>query len=319
MAIPEIKIQRDSENYAKFIISPLERGYGTTIGNSLRRILLSSLEGAAVTEIRIDGVPHEFTSIPGVREDVLMIILQLKQLRMIIRDEKTAELHLHKEGSGDVTAAQLTCPENVEIINPELYLFNIDNPAGCVDMTLYVEKGRGYVPSTMRRDNVKIGDIPMDANFSPIVKVKWDVTETFFFDRADYDRLEMEIWTDGTMTPETALKESAKLMINHMRYIFGIEEELPKLPEKNNFETYDRKKDDALNVPLETLELPLRVFNPLNRAGFKSVRDVMYLIEHPDEAKKMVKNFGDKGMSELKKKMIEKGYVKPEDPSGGES
>lgn len=312
IVIPEIKLHRDSDNYGKFVVAPLERGYGATIGNSLRRILLSSLEGAAVTEIHIAGIEHEYSAIPGVREDVLKVILQLKQLRIKLRnDERNAELHLHAEGSGDVCAASIKCPANADIINPELYLFNIDNPSGCVDMTLLVEKGRGYIPANKRVDKIKAGDIPLDAIFSPIVKVGWDVTNIFYYDRADYDRLVLEIWTDGTMTAENALRQAAKILINQYRYIFGIEEELPVLPKENNFKRYNEKDSAKYDVQLESLDLSLRVFNPLNRAGFTSVRDVLYLVEHPEDTRKMVKNFGEKGMEELRKKLIEKGYWSP--------
>ena len=308
IVIPNVKIHRDSTNYAKFVISPLDRGYGVTVGNSLRRVLLSSLEGAAVTEIRIKGIDHEYSAIPGVREDVLMIILQLKQLRLVLKEGRTAELHLHAEGAGNVSAAEIKCPENVEIINPDLYLFNIDNSAGSLDMTLFVEKGRGYIPAVSRVDPVNIGVIPLDAIFSPIVKVNWEVTNMFYYDRADYDRLVLEIWTDGTITPEYALHEATKIIINQFRYIFGVEEEMPKLPKENSFKRYKKIDDERFDAPLETLDLSLRVFNPLHRNGYTTIRDVLFLADHPEEAKKMVRNFGDKGIKELQTKLQKKGY-----------
>lgn len=319
IVIPEVKIQRDSDDYAKFVISPLDRGYGITIGNALRRVLLSSIEGAAVTTIRINGIKHEYCAIPGVREDVLMIIQQLKQLRIILKDGTEAELYLHAEGPGDKTAAAIKCPENVEIKNKDLYLFNIDNEAGLLDMTLTVEKGRGYVPANMRTEKINIGDIPIDALFSPIVKVNWEVTNMFYYDRADYDRLVLEIWTNGTVTPELVLHEATRIIINQFRYIFGVEEEMPILPTENKFKRYEKNINEEYNVPLENLGLSLRVYNPLNRAGFTTVRDVLYLADHEEECKKMVKNFGKKAITELQSKLQEKGFWSPKDKKSVEN
>jgi len=226
MVTPKIEREAEARNYGKFIISPLERGYGITLGNSLRRVLLSSLEGAAVTSIRIANVQHEFSGIPGVREDVIRVMLQIKQLRMKLYDVDTSRLLLEVRGSGAVTAADIIAPPEVEIVNPDLYLFTVDDNDTELEIEMNVERGRGYSPSDDRTGRLPIGELPVDAIFSPVRRVNWSVGSARVGQSTNYDRLIMEIWTDGTIGPEEALSTSAKIIIDQLRHIAGISEEM---------------------------------------------------------------------------------------------
>src|SRR4030065_2399445 len=224
MVMPKIEREAEARNYGKFVISPLERGYGVTLGNSLRRVLLSSLEGAAVTSIRIADVQHEFSDIPGVREDVIHVMLQIKQLRMKLYDVDTARLHLEVRGSGAVTAGDIITPPEVEINNPELYLSTVDDSDAHLEMEMTVERGRGYSPADDRIGRLPIGELPVDAIYSPVRRVNWDIGYARVGQSTNYDRLILEIWTDGTIGPEDALSNAAKILIDHMRHLAGISE-----------------------------------------------------------------------------------------------
>src|SRR5512134_3614689 len=225
MVTPKIEREAEARNYGKFIISPLERGYGTTLGNALRRVLLSSLEGSAITSIRIADVQHEFSDIPGVREDVIRVMLQIKQLRMKMHDVDTARLHLEVRGSGSVTAADIISPPEVEIVNPDLYLFSVDDNNANLEIEMTVERGRGYSPADDRTGRLPIGELPVDAIYSPVRRVNWEVGSARVGQSTNYDRLVLEIWTDGTTGPEDALSRSAKILIDHMRHLAGVSEE----------------------------------------------------------------------------------------------
>src|SRR3989337_269125 len=193
MVMPKIEREAEARNYGKFIISPLERGYGVTLGNALRRVLLSSLEGTAVTSIRIADVQHEFSDIPGVREDVIRVMLQIKQLRMKLIDVDTAHLHLEVRGGGEVTAADIIAPPEVEIVNPELYLFTVDDNKANLEIEMNVELGRGYSPADDRAGRLPIGELPVDAIFSPVRRVNWEVGYARVGQSTNYDKLIMEI------------------------------------------------------------------------------------------------------------------------------
>ena len=213
LVTPKVEREAEARNYGKFVISPLERGYGVTLGNALRRVLLSSLEGAAVTSIRISDVLHEFSDIPGVREDVIQVMLQIKQLRMILHDVDTAHLHLDVRSSGIVTAADIQVPAEVEIVNPDLYLFTVDASRLNLEIDMTVERGRGYSPAHERSGRLPIGELPVDAVFSPVRRVNWSVGAARVGQSTNYDRLLLEIWTDGTITPENALGTASKILI----------------------------------------------------------------------------------------------------------
>ncbi len=308
MVTPKIEREDEARNYGKFIISPLERGFGVTLGNTLRRVLLSSLEGAAVTSIRIADVQHEFSDIPGVREDVIRLMLQIKQLRMKLYDVDTARLHLEVRGSGVVTAGDIITPPEVEIINPDLYLFTVDDNDAHFEMELTVERGRGYSPSDDRIGHLPIGELPVDAIYSPVRRVNWDKGYARVGQSTNFDRLILEIWTDGTIGPEEALSTSAKIVIDHLRHIAGISEESLAAIALEEPEG-GRLTSEMIETPIENLDLSVRVFNSLKRTGITTVGEVLELLEKGDEAVMSIRNFGEKSLDELRQKMREKGYL----------
>ncbi len=302
----------EARNYGKFAISPLERGFGTTIGNALRRVLLSSLEGAAVTSIRITDVLHEFSDIEGVREDVIQVILQIKKLRMILFDVDISHLHLEVSGEGTVTAADIICPPEVEIVNPDLFLFTVDSKKVNIEMDLTVEMGRGYSPADERGDNLPIGELPVDAIFTPIRKVNWTVGSARVGQSTDYDRLLLEIWTDGTIAPEQAMSDSSKILMEHLHYIAGISEEMLSVPIEQA-EPISTINSEAAEMPIENLDLTVRVFNSLKRTGITTVGDVLELLEKGEEAVLAIRNFGEISLVELKERLAEKGFLHEEE------
>ncbi len=312
MVTPKIEREAEARNYGKFVISPLERGYGTTLGNALRRVLLSSLEGAAITSIRISDVQHEFTDIPGVREDVLRVMLQIKQLRIKIFEVDTAQLHLEVQGSGVVTAGDIITPPEVEIMNPDLYLFTVDDDNAHLEIEMNVERGRGYSPVDDRIGRLPIGELPVDAIYGPVQRVNWDIGYARVGQSTNFDRLVMEVWTDGTIGPEQALSASAKIIIEHMRHLAGISEESLSAIALEEEET-SRLTSEMIETPIENLDLSVRVFNSLKRTGITTVGEVLELLEKGDEAVMSIRNFGEKSLQELRQKMQEKGYLDDEE------
>jgi DNA-directed RNA polymerase subunit alpha len=259
MVTPKIEREAEARNYGKYTISPLERGYGNTLGNALRRVLLSSLEGAAITSIRISDISHEYSSIPGVREDVIQIILQMKQVCMKLYDVDSARLHLDVSGEGIVTAADIIAPPEVEIVNPDLYLFTSDSPETKLSIEMIVERGRGYSPASDRSGKLPIGDLPIDAIFTAVKKVNWSVVSARVGQSTDFDRLVMEIWTDGTIQPEEALSTSAGILIEHLKHIAGVTE-ISLGPVVEEEETDSRMASEVFDSPIENLDLSVRVF-----------------------------------------------------------
>ncbi len=309
MVTPKIEREAEARNYGKFIISPLERGYGITLGNALRRVLLSSLNGAAVTSIRIADVQHEFSDIPGVREDVIRVMLQIKQLRMKLQGAEMAHLHLSVQGSGVVTAADIITPPEVEIINPDLYLFTVDDNKTNLEIDLTVERGRGYSPADDRTGRLPIGELPVDAVFTPVRRVNWEVGYARVGQSTNYDKLVLEIWTDGTIAPEDSLSTAARILIEHLRHLAGISEEtLATITEQA--EEGSRLTSEMIETPIENLDLSVRVFNSLKRTGITTVGEVLELLEKGDEAVMSIRNFGEKSLDELRQKMREKGYLR---------
>jgi len=308
MVTPKVERKAEARNYGKFEIGPLERGYGVTLGNSLRRVLLSSLEGVAVTSIRISDVLHEFSDIPGVREDVLQIMLKIKQLRMMLHDVESAHLHLDVRGEGEVTAADIQVPAEVEIVNPDLYLFTVDDPNTRLEIDMTVERGRGYSPSNERSGHLPIGELPVDAIFTPVKRVNWTVNAARVGQNTTFDKLVLEVWTDGTMTPENSISLSSKILIEHLRFVAGIGQEAFLIsPEKE--QTIGHLTSEAAETPIENLDLSVRVFNSLKRTGITTVGDVLELLEKGDEAVMSIRNFGEKSLDELRQKMREKGFL----------
>ena len=314
MVMPKIEREAEARNYGKFVISPLERGYGVTLGNALRRVLLSSLEGAAVSSIRIADVLHEFSDVPGVREDVIQVMLQVKQLRIKLDGVDSTRMHLEVRGEGTVTAADIIAPAEVEIVNPELYLFTVDDNKTKLDLEFTVERGRGYSPVNERSGHMPIGELPVDAIFSPVKRVNWEVTSARVGQSTNYDKLILEIWTDGTYGPERALSAAAKTLIDHLRYVAGISEETLAVPVEQEVPGA-RLTSEVAETPVEALDLSVRVFNSLKRTGITTVGDVLDLLEKGDTAVMSIRNFGEKSLDELRQKMAEKGFLKDETTS----
>ena len=311
MVTPKIEVKNDTGHYGKFILAPLERGFGDTLGNALRRVLLSSLDGAAISSMRISDVTHEFSDIPGVREDVIQMILQVKQVRMILHEGDTAHLHLDVRGEGVVTAADIQALAEGEIVNPELYLFTVDDPKTRLDIDFTVDRGRGYSPATDRSGKLPIGDLPVDAIYSPVRKVNFSVGYARVGQSTNFDRLVLEIWTDGTITPEKALSSSAQVIIDHLRLISGVSEESVLLGVEKEV-VGSHLTSEAAETPIENLDLSVRVFNSLKRTGVKTVGDVLELLDKGDEAVMSIRNFGEKSLDELRDKMKEKGFMQDE-------
>jgi DNA-directed RNA polymerase subunit alpha len=295
-----------SRKYGRFTIGPLERGYGTTLGNSLRRVLLASLPGAAVTSIRVTDVPHEFSAIPHLREDMMELILNIKQIRMKLYDTDNVRLRIEIRGAGIVTAADVLTPSEAEIINPDQYLFTVDSDKAFLEIEMTVETGRGYSPAE-ERGRLPIGELPVDALYSPIQRVGYEVEKTRVGQMADFDLIIMEIWTDGSVKPEEALAQSAQIMVQHLRPVAGISEEsLLPVEEPEEIETIS---DERYETPIEQLDLSVRVFNSLKRTGITKVGELLDMLDKGEETMLAIRNFGDKSLQELKTQLQLKGFL----------
>jgi DNA-directed RNA polymerase subunit alpha len=304
MVLPKIEVGASSRNYGHFIISPLESGYGITLGNALRRVLLSTLPGAAVTSIRLNGVHHEFTAIPHVREDMTRLILNIKQIRLISRSEDPVHIYVEIKHEGPVTAGDLVCPPEVEVVNPDQYLLTADSNDVDLDIEMVVNVGRGYSPAE-DRTRLPLGEIPVDAIFSPVKKAAYRVERTRIGQQTDYDRLNLEIWTDGTISPEDALRSSAEILVQHLTLLAGakvVEVEQP-VEEEEGIPTriYD--------APIEELELTVRAYNCLKRAGITKVGEILRRMEKGEDEMLAIRNFGKKSLDELVDKLREKNYL----------
>lgn len=312
MVLPKIEGEATSQKYGRFIISPLEQGYGITIGNALRRVLLSSLPGAAVTSIRVSGVHHEFSAIPFVREDMTQFILQVKQLRLKLFDAESARLRLEVRGEGTITAADIICPPEVEIVNPDLYLFTVDSPEAQFEVEFTVQAGRGFSPSE-DRGRLPIGELPVDAIFSPIRRVNYDVERARVGQKTNYDRLILEIWTDGTIRPEEAMSQAAEILMKHLIIIAGVSEEslLPQVEEEVVADP-NALPPEIYETPIEALDLSVRVFNSLKRTGITNVGEVLEMLERGPDAMLAIRNFGEKSLDELLTQLKEKGFLPQE-------
>lgn len=301
--LPKIETEATSQRFGRYVIGPLESGYGVTVGNALRRVLLSSLPGAAVTSIRIMDVPHEFTTIPNVREDVVRIVLQVKKLRVRMTGDGPMRMTLDVKGEGVVTAGDVKAPPEIEILNPDLYLFTTDSDKAHVEVEFTVEQGSGYSPAE-ERGRMAVGELPVDAIFSPIRRVAFDVERARVGQMTNYDRLTMEVWTDGRCTPMEALKEAARTLVTHFRLVAGITEE-----EALEIQEEEEIPSRVYDVPIDGLNLGVRVFNALKRAGISKVGEVLDLLKEGEEAILRIRNFGDKSMAELREKLEELGYL----------
>jgi DNA-directed RNA polymerase subunit alpha len=298
-----------SHEYGRFVIGPLERGFGITIGNALRRVLLSSLGGVAVTKIRISDVPHEFTTIPGAREDVMDFILRVKQLKLEMEGDETMHMSLHSAGGGTVTAGDIIAPPEIEILNPDLHLLTVDDDDAGIDIDFTVEKGWGYRPAENGETGV-IGEMPIDAVFSPIRRVAYEVDRARVGQITDYDRIRLEIWSDGRVEPFDALKEAARILLKHLRLIAGFTLEEEGLEAAEEEEGEDGLPSEVYDMPLDQLGLSTRVFNALRRAGVKNVGEVLEMLEEGGEdALLAVRNVGAKSLDEIRESLDEAGLL----------
>jgi DNA-directed RNA polymerase subunit alpha len=310
LVLPKIESTAMSRRYGRFVIGPLERGYGTTVGNSLRRVLLASLPGAAITSIRVSDVSHEFSAIPHVKEDMMEFILQVKQIRIKLIGTDSARLRLEVRGAGVVTAADLIVPPEVEVINPDLYLFTVDSDEVFLEIEFTAESGRGYSPAE-ERGRLPIGELPVDALYSPIQRVGYEIEKTRVGQMADYDRIIMEIWTDGTLKPEEALAQSAQIMVQHLRPLAGISEE-SLLPVEQE-EEEEAIPNEVYDTPIEQLDLSVRVFNSLKRTGITKVGEILDMLDKGEETMLAIRNFGDKSLQELRTQLQVKGFLDEEE------
>lgn len=302
--LPKVEREAGARNYGRFVIAPLESGYGTTLGNALRRVLLSSLPGAAVTSMRISGVHHEFSAIPNVREDTTALLLNVKQLRLRMATDEPVRLHVEVRSEGPVTAGDLICPPEVEVVNPELLLLTADSSDVDLDLELMVNRGRGYSPAE-ERGKLPLGEIPVDAIYSPVRKVAYNVSRARIGQQTNYDRLTLEIWTDGTLSPEAALGQAAKLLIQHLTLIAGAD----MVPVEPGVVEGRGLPSRVYEVPIEELELTVRAYNCLKRAGITRVGEVLERLAKGEEEMLAIRNFGRKSLAELVEKLDRKGYL----------
>lgn len=306
MEKPRVECLEKSEDgkYARFEVEPLERGYGITLGNSLRRVLLSSLPGAAATSVKIDGVLHEFSTIPGVKEDVTEIILNVKRIVAKIYSDTPVVVTINATGECEVCARDIKCPESVEIINEDLHIATLSEGAKLV-MEITMQKGRGYVTSEKNKENMQniIGVIPVDSIYSPIDKVNYEVTNTRVGQVTDYDKLTIEIFADGTIAPEEALSLSAKILNDHMNLFIDLAEGFKT--KDIMVEKEDNKKNKVLELTIEELDLSVRSFNCLKRAGINTVED---LVSKSEGEMMRVRNLGKKSLEEVVSKLNSLGF-----------
>jgi len=304
LVLPKVETEASAQNYGRFSIGPLESGYGITLGNALRRVLLASLPGAAVTSIRVSGIHHEFSDIPHVREDMTALILNVKQLRIRLFNDESVRLRAEIKGEGTLTAGDLECPPNVEIVNPDLSLFVADSSEAELDIELVVEPGRGYSPGE-ERGKLPIGEIPVDAIFSPVRRASYSVERARIGQVTDYDRLVLEVSTDGTMSPHDALSEAARILVQHFTLISGVAEEEPEIEEEEEGGIPARMYE----TPIEELELTVRAYNCLKRAGITQVGEILEKLQKGEEEILAIRNFGQKSLDELMEKLREKGFL----------
>ena len=289
-------------SYGKYIIEPLERGYGTTLGNSLRRVLLSSLPGTAVTSIRINGVQHEFSTIPGVKEDVTEIVLNVKSIIARLHSEGAKTVYIEAVGEGVVTAGDIKTDAEVEVLNPEQPIATLE-PDGALSMELTFDHGRGYVSADKNKNpQTAIGTIPVDSIYTPVLKVNYSVENTRVGNQTDYDKLTIEVWTDNTITARDAVSLGAKILCDHFTLFTDLSDTVGNNP--TVVEKTEQQRDKVLEMTIEELDLSVRSFNCLKRANINTVEDL--ISKTPDEMRK-VRNLGRKSLEEVEHKLAQMG------------
>jgi len=304
--IETVELKSDG-TYGKFVLEPLERGYGTTLGNSLRRVLLSSLPGVAVNSVKIDGVHHELSTIPGVKEDVTEIILNLKGLTAKMYGDGPKTVYIEAEGECEVTAGDIKTDSEVEILVPEMHIATLGAGAKLY-MEIVIDRGRGYVPAEKNKQNMQssIGTIAVDSIYTPVLKVNYTVENTRVGQITDYDKLNIEVWTDGVVSAKEALSLAAKLLNEHLNLFIDLSEE--PVIDTMMVEKDDKGKEKVLEMTIEELDLSVRSFNCLKRAGINTVND---LIEKSAEEMMKVRNLGKKSFDEVKEKLNSLGFDLP--------
>jgi len=289
-----------TETYTRFVIEPLEKGYGHTLGVSLRRVLLSSIEGSSVTNIRISGVQHQFTTLDGMKEDVVELILNIKQLNFALSgDDEEVKVKLEAQGPGVVTGKDIGLPANVTLANPELILAELADAKNKLNIEITIGRGRGYSFAADRISGT-LGDIPVDASFSPIVKVAYKVESTRVGRRTDYDKLILDLWTDGTVDPREVVDRAAKILVAHFKQVF--DPIAVDVPQEETLE--DRIENEVLKLTVEELDLPTRIANALRKGGYKTVKD---LTEASRDEVAKVKNLGEKSVDSVGDALVKKG------------
>jgi DNA-directed RNA polymerase subunit alpha len=301
---PRIETVEVNENgtYGKFVVEPLERGYGTTLGNSLRRILLSSLPGAAATSIKIEGLLHEFSTVPGVVEDTTEIILNLKRLSLKIHSDEEKTLTIDAEGPGVVTAGDIRTDSDVDVLNPDLHIATLAEGAKLF-MEITANRGRGYIPADRnKKEDMEIGVIPIDSIYTPIERVNYTVENTRVGQVTNYDKLTLEVWTDGSIRPDEAVSLGAKILTEHLMLFVGLTDKVRDT--EIMIEKEDDKKEKVLEMTIEELELSVRSYNCLKRAGINTVQE---LCSKTEEEMMKVRNLGRKSLEEVQEKLADLG------------
>lgn len=304
IAMPKIEVVQAAENFGRFKIEPLDPGYGHTLGNALRRVLLSSIPGAAITKIKIDGVFHEFATLEGVKEDVTEIVLNIKGVRVRSSSERPVKALLSRRGAGVVSARDIELPTGVELVNPDHYIATLDSDDARLEVELTIEQGRGYL-SADQRDMVPIGEIPVDAIFTPVPRVNYVVENTRIGQATDFDRLLLEVWTDGTVKPGDALSYAAQVLVQYSQTVADFNR-LAVEPEEQPAPSGLTIPADVYDTPIEDLDLSTRTYNCLKRADITKVGQVLQMDE---KALLSVRNLGQKSMEEIRDRLIERGYI----------
>lgn len=310
IAMPKIEVVQAAENYGRFKIEPLDPGYGHTLGNALRRVLLSSIPGSAITRIKIEGVFHEFSTIDGVKEDVTEVVLNVKGIRMRSYADRPVKLFLSKKGPGVVRASDIELPSNIELSNPSHYICTLDSEDHQLEMEMTVERGRGYIAAD-QRDALPIGEIPIDAIFTPIPRVNYVVENTRIGQATDFDRLLLELWTDGTVKPGDALSHAAQVLVQYYQTISEFNRLATTAPDELTDEESSGGSGmvvspDIYDVAIEELDLSTRTYNCLKRADITRVGQVLQMDE---KALLSVRNLGQKSMEEIRERLVERDYL----------
>jgi DNA-directed RNA polymerase subunit alpha len=309
---PEMAIEESTDTFARVVVDKLPSGFGTTLGNALRRVLLSHLPGAAVTAVRIDEVEHEFSTIPNMKEDTIEFLLNVKEIRLRALSDRPGKLYLEAQGEGPVTAGQIQTTADYEIVNPDLYLATLESPNARLTVELTVERGRGYRPAGATT-GATIGLIPVDAIFSPVRRVNYTVQPTRVGGETNMDKLTIEVETDGSMGGVEAINESAELLIQHFKLFAELGRPAPATAERG-LGSGTALAPDRYNTPIEELDLSVRAYNCLKRSGLMTVGQVL---EKSEEELLALRNFGRKSYDELKEKLIEKGFLQPSAAGAG--